>query len=115
LAPPSDARTRKYLEKALVGLVVGAATGAIIGFYLIGEIAGVVTSGAGGAFIGWTIAERIMSWTGWFVLSGAICGGLVGLLATGLGKGALYGIPIGSVAGLLLGMSLEAVMKKRLH
>jgi hypothetical protein len=101
---------RKDSIRLLLGIIVGTGLGVLVGCYLAGEMIGVLCYfGVGGGFIGWIIAARIMGWTGWLILTGAVCGGMAVLGAGGSGKGALLGVFLGAAGGLLLCLACEAV------
>lgn len=99
---------------AIIWSLCGAAVGFLIGVMAVNEegVAGGIVLAAAGAIIGLALGGRVIGAVGWTMLAGAFTGGLTVILATGIGKMAIYGVPLGTVIGLAVGVGIEQYFKK---
>ena len=93
--------------------IVWSLSGAVLGF-LIGvasfeeeRLASGVFLAVTGAIIGLVVGSRVIRVVGWSMIAGAIVGGVVAVLVTRIGKMAIYGVPLGTVIGLGVGIGIE--------
>jgi len=94
------------LSGAVLGFLIGVAT------FAEERIASGIFLAVTGAVIGMVVASRVIRVVGWTMIAGAFCGGLIAILATGIGKMAIYGVPFGTVIGLGVGIGIEQNFKK---
>src|SRR5262245_5710912 len=96
----------------------------LLGFAIVGAVAGLggglvlvpperdrwIIVGAytvTGALCGTAVAVRLIRGTGFAMIAGGVLGGALAVVHTRIGKSALYGAPLGSLAGLALGLAIE--------
>ena len=98
--------------------ILGSLSGAVLGF-LIGvasfeeeRLASGVFLAVTGAIIGMVVGSRVIRVVGWSMIAGAIVGGVVAVLVTHIGKMAIYGVPLGTVIGLGVGIGIEQNFSK---
>ncbi|MCU0872139.1 MAG: hypothetical protein MUE50_07320 [Pirellulaceae bacterium] len=91
---------------AIIGFLIGVAT------FAEERLASGIFLAVCGAIIGMVFGIRVIRVVGWTMIAGAFCGGLIAILATGIGKMAIYGVPLGTIIGLGVGIGIEQNFRK---
>lgn len=94
---------------AIACSLCGTVIGFLLGVLLVSEerLAGGAFFAVGGAIVGLILGSRVIGVTGWAMLAGAVVGGVGTVLVTHIGKMALYGVPLGTIVGLGVGIGIE--------
>jgi len=103
---PTSRTRRAALAVAICSMLVagiGIGLAMVMGVPEVGFVA--VCGAVLGAVVGNLIA--VVRTTGWLMLAGAVIGGVAAILLTGIGKAAIYGVPIGTIMGLAVGLAIE--------
>jgi hypothetical protein len=95
------------LTSIVVGLLSGAAVGFVVGLLIAEDPMGWVFLAVVGAMFGGIAGGKLIKTVGWFVLAGAMLGGVIAILFNGPGKAAMYGAPLGAIMGLAMGLAAE--------
>jgi len=105
---------RRRIGYAITGALCGAVVGFLIGVMAFEEerLASGAFFAVTGAIVGMVVGSRVIRVVGWTMIAGAFCGGLTAILATGIGKMAIYGVPLGTVIGLGVGIGIEQNFRK---
>jgi outer membrane lipoprotein SlyB len=104
----------RRLAYAIVWPLCGAVIGFLLGVVIMWDerlIAGAFFA-ISGAIIGMAVGSKLIGMTGWTMLAGAVVGGVVAVLVTGFGKSVIYGVPVGTIIGLILGLGIEQNFRK---
>jgi MFS family permease len=101
--------TQRRVIYAIACSLCGAVIGFLLGVLLVNDerLAGGAFLAVGGAIVGLILGSRVIGVTGWTMLAGAVVGGVVAVLTTRIGKMALYGVPLGTIIGLGVGIGIE--------
>ena len=91
---------------AVIGFLIGVAT------FAEERLASGLFLAVSGAIIGMVFGTRVIRVVGWTMIARAFLGGLIAILATGIGKMAIYGVPLGTVIGLGVGIGIEQNFRK---
>src|SRR3990172_6833705 len=100
-------RGRRRLVRAAIGFLFGATIGFVVGLLIVRELDGGIFLAVVGALLGGVLGGNIIRTVGWCMISGALVGGIAAILFTGIGKAEIYGVPVGTVLGLALGLVVE--------
>ena len=95
------------LVRAAIGVLMGATIGFVVGLPIVRELDGGIFLAVVGALLGGILGGNIIKTVGRCMIAGALVGGLAAILFTGIGKAAIYGVPVGIVLGLALGLVFE--------
>ena len=94
------------LCEAVLGFLIGVAT------FAEARLASGLFLAVCGAIIGMVLGTRVIRVVGWTMIAGAFCGGLIAILVNGNGKAAIYGVPLGTIIGLGVGIGIEQNFRK---
>ncbi len=89
------------LSGAVLGFLIGVAT------FAEERLASGIFLAVTGAVIGMVVASRVIRVGGWSMIAGAFLGGVIAVLVTHIGKMAIYGVPLGTIIGLGVGIGIE--------
>ncbi|MHB0958284.1 MAG: hypothetical protein ACYC0X_12460 [Pirellulaceae bacterium] len=97
----------RRLIKLAIGLLMGATIGAVVGLLFIEELDAKILLAFIGAFFGGVLGGNVIRTVGWCMIAGALVGGITAIMITRIGKAAMYGVPIGTILGMIVGLVVE--------
>ena len=65
-----------------------------------------------GALLGGVLGGNVIRTVGWCMIAGALVGGIAAIVVTRIGKAAIYGVPLGTILGLIVGLVVEEARRK---
>ena len=99
----------RRLLRVAIGFLVGATIGLVVGLLTVRELDGGIFLAVVGGLLGGVLSGNVIRTVGWCMIAGALVGGIAAIMITRIGKAAIYGVPLGTILGLVVGLVVEEV------